>query len=202
MAPVARPLITAVKVAIASDHAGFALRQFVRAWLESAGHEVEDYGCRSPEAVDFTDFVYPAALAVSEGRAARAVLVDGAGYPSAIVANLLPNVFAAVANDILSATYARTHSDTNVLCMGGKIIGEGTAAEILSAWMNGKFLGGKYAVRVEKLKSLASRHRPSGDLKPLPALTLQDLRDAVARRQTLRLDEKTIITPSVRDLLL
>jgi ribose 5-phosphate isomerase B len=194
--------MSGVKIAIASDHAGFALKQFVRSWLEAAGHEVEDFGCRSPEPVDFTDYVYPAALAVSEQRAVRAVLVDGAGYPSAIVANLLPNVFAAVANDVVSAGFARTHSDTNVLCVGGKIIGEGTAGEVLAAWMNGKFLGGKYANRVEKLKVLAARHRPSSARKPLPVLTVQDLRDAVARRQALLLDERTIITPSVRDLLL
>ncbi len=190
-----------MKVAVASDHAGFALKEYLKGVLRAAGHEIEDFGTHNDSAVDFSDFAYPAALAVSEGRAARAILVDGAGYPSAIVANLLPGVFAAVANDTMSATFARTHSDTNVLCLGGKIIGEATAAEALRIWMDSAFLGGKYATRVEKLKTLARRHRAGPPAPPLSVLTVFDLRDAVLRGEPLNISKDTIVTPSMRDLI-
>lgn len=191
-----------MKIALAADHAGFRLKEFLKGHLGSAGHTVEDFGTRSEEAVDFTDFAYPAAMAVSTGQAQRAVIVDGAGYPSAIVANLLPNCFAAVANDPVSATFARTHSDTNILCIGGKIVGEALAAAIVDAWMNQQFLGGKYATRVDKVRAMAARHRvPSDSPRPLAALTLQDLRDALQKRQPIIINDQTIITPSVRDLL-
>jgi ribose 5-phosphate isomerase B len=190
-----------MKIAIASDHAGFELKQFAAKWLRDQNHEVMDFGTNSAESVDFVDFVYPAALAVSEARAERAVLVDGAGYPSGIVANLLPGVYAAVANDTASARFAREHSDTNVLCLGGKVIGPALAAEVLQVWMTAQFLGGRYAPRVEKLRRLAARHRRSAEDQPRKVVTVQDLRDALGRRESLIMDGSTILTPSVLDML-
>jgi ribose 5-phosphate isomerase B len=145
--------------------------------------------------------VYPAALAVSTGECERAILIDGAGYPSGIVANMLPNVYAAVANDIFSARLSREHSNTNVLCLGGKVIGAGTAGEIVSAWLEAKFLGGKYAARVQKVEALARRHRRPAEEQARKVVTVQDVRDAIARRESLLMDSSTILTPSVQDLL-
>ena len=110
-----------MKISMACDHAGFELKQHLAELLRKAGHEVLDFGCNSSDPVDFVDHVYPAALALSEARCDRAVLVDGAGYPSGIVANMLPDVFAAVANDPVSARLSREHSDANALCVGGRI---------------------------------------------------------------------------------
>lgn len=195
------PLMFSMKIAIASDHAGFALKQYIRKHLAAAGHLVEDFGTRSEESCDFVDYAYPAALAVSEGRAERAVLVDGAGYPSAIVANMLPGCFAAVANDPVSAHFARSHSDTNILCLGGKIVGEAMATAIVDEWMNGKFLGGKYAARVEKLRAVGERHRPRANTAPLKVLTVQDIRDAIAHKKPLLITDQTIITPAAQELV-
>jgi ribose 5-phosphate isomerase B len=190
-----------MKIAVASDHAGFEIKQMVAGLLRAQNHEVMDFGTNSAESVDFVDFAYPAALAVSEARAERAVLVDGAGYPSGIVANLLPGVYAAVANDPASARFAREHSDTNVLCLGGRIIGAALAAEVLQVWLSAQFLGGRYAARVEKLRRLAAKHRRPAEAQPRKVVTVQDVRDALERREPLIMDESTILTPSVLDLL-
>jgi ribose 5-phosphate isomerase B len=186
---------------VASDHAGFDLKQEVVELLRKAGHEVVDFGTNSRESVDFVDFVYPAALAVSRGECERAILVDGAGYPSGIVANMLPHVYAAVANDVFSARLSREHSNTNVLCLGGKVIGGGVAAEIVSTWLEAKFLGGKYAARVAKVEAIAKRHKRSEEEQPRKVVTVQDVKDALQRKESLIMDASTILTPSVLDLI-
>jgi ribose 5-phosphate isomerase B len=190
-----------MRIAVASDHAGFDLKQEVVELLRKAGHEVVDFGTNSRESVDFVDFVYPAALAVSRGECERAILVDGAGYPSGIVANMLPHVYAAVANDVFSARLSREHSNTNVLCLGGKVIGGGVAAEIVSTWLEAKFLGGKYAARVAKVEAIAKRHKRSEEEQPRKVVTVQDVKDALQRKESLIMDASTILTPSVLDLI-
>ena len=153
-----------MRIAMASDHAGFALKQELKALLEADGHEVDDFGADSEDAVDLSDHVYPAALAVGLGDAERGVFVDGVGYGSALIANRILGVDAAVCQDPFCAGLARSHSNTNVLCLGGKIIGSALAAEVLRTWMATEFLAGedKYARRVDKVRAIAVRH-----LKPL-----------------------------------
>jgi len=146
---------------MASDHAGFGLKQEIRAWLSDAGHEVVDFGTHDEQACDLPDFVYPAALALARGEVDRAVFVDGVGYGSAMVANKLPGVFAAVAQDPFCAGLARAHSNTNALCIGGKIIGSALALEVVRSWMTTDYLGAteaKYARRVAKVTEIDERH--------------------------------------------
>lgn len=190
-----------MRIALACDHAGFDLKTGIKEQLTALGHEVLDFGAGSTASVDFVDHVYPAALAVSRAEAERAILIDGAGYPSGIVANLLPEVYAAVANDPISARLSREHSNANVLCLGGKIIGALLAAEIVRVWMSTDFLGGRYTRRVEKVQELARRHRRAHDAQARKVITLQDVRDALVRRESLLIDESTIVTPSVLDLV-
>jgi ribose 5-phosphate isomerase B len=152
-----------MRIALASDHAGYDLKEEIKAVLAGQGHEVEDFGAHSTDAVDLPDTVYPAALAVGEGRAERGIFVDGVGYGSALIANRIAGVDAAVAQDPFCAGLARSHSDTNVLCIGGKIIGSALAHEVVRAWMTTEFLDEeKYRRRVEKVRAIAERH-----LKPL-----------------------------------
>lgn len=152
-----------MRIALASDHAGYALKEEIKAVLAGQGHEVEDFGAHSTDAVDLPDTVYPAALAVGEGRAERGIFVDGVGYGSALIANRIAGVDAAVAQDPFCAGLARSHSDTNVLCIGGKIIGSALAHEVVRAWMTTEFLDEeKYRRRVEKVRAIAERH-----LRPL-----------------------------------
>jgi ribose 5-phosphate isomerase B len=154
-----------MKIAMASDHAGFSLKEAIARVLRGRGHEIEDFGAYSEDAVDLSDHVYPAALAVGEGRAERGIFVDGVGYGSALIANRIYGVYAAVCQDPFCAGLARSHSDTNVLCIGGKIIGSAIALEVVRTWMNTAFLGNdeKYKRRVDKVQEISRKH-----LKPLP----------------------------------
>ena len=156
-----------MRIALASDHAGFALKEEIKAWLSGQGHETQDFGAPDETACDLPDHVYPAALAVGRGEADRGVFVDGVGYGSAMIANRVAGVDAAVCQDPFCAGLARSHSDTNVLCIGGKIIGSALAMEVVRTWMTTDFLGAeeKYARRVAKGREIAERHlRPLSDL--------------------------------------
>jgi ribose 5-phosphate isomerase B len=149
-----------VKVAVASDHAGFPLKEEIKALLRDGGAELVDFGTNSEEACDLPDFVYPAALAVGRGEVDRGVFVDGVGYGSALIANRIYGVYAAVCQDSFCATLARSHSDTNVLCIGGKIIGSALAVEVVKAWMATEFLADvdKYLRRVQKVREISEKH--------------------------------------------
>ncbi len=146
---------------MANDHAGTALKNEIAAWLRAQGHEVVDFGAHDEQACDLPDHVYPAALAVARGEVDRGIFVDGVGYGSAMIANKLPAVFAAVAQDPFCAWLARSHSDSNVLCIGAKIIGSALAMEVVKSWMTTDWLGSteeKYARRVAKVVEIAERH--------------------------------------------
>jgi ribose 5-phosphate isomerase B len=147
-----------MRIAVASDHAGWPLKEQIKEILTS--HDVSDFGTKDESACDLPDFVYPAALAVGEGQFDRGIFVDGVGYGSAMIANKVPGVYAAVCQDPFCATLARSHSDTNVLCLGAKIIGSALAFETVKAWMSTDFLADvpKYAARVDKVRQIAERH--------------------------------------------
>lgn len=147
-----------MRIAVASDHAGYHLKEEIKELL--AEHDVSDFGTHDSEACDLPDFVYPAAVAVGEGRVDRGIFVDGVGYGSALVANKVHGVYAAVCQDPFCATLARSHSDTNVLCVGAKIIGSALALETVKAWLSTDFLTEvpKYRVRVQKVREIDERH--------------------------------------------
>jgi len=147
-----------MRIALASDHAGFSLKEEIKALLRD--HELTDFGTHDDEACDLPDFVYPAALAVGDRQADRGILVDGVGYASALIANKIHGVYAAVCQDPFCATLARSHSDTNVLCLGAKIIGSALALETVRVWMETEFLSDipKYVMRVDKVHQIAAKH--------------------------------------------
>ena len=152
-----------MKIALASDHAGFALKQEIQALLQAQGHETLDFGAYDEQACDLPDSVYPAAQAVSKGLVDRGIFIDGVGYGSAMIANKLYGVYAAVCQDPFCAALARSHSDTNVLCLGGKIIGSALALEIVRVWMTTEPLSDeKYRRRVAKVIAINEQN-----LKPL-----------------------------------
>lgn len=149
-----------MKIAMAGDHAGFAMKAALKQRLETQGHEVIDFGPFSEDGCDLPDFIYPAALAVSDGQAERGIFIDGVGYGSAMIANKVPDVFAAVCQDPFCAGLARSHSNTNVLCLGGKLIGAALAEAIVDTWMTTDYLAGneRYTRRVDKVVAIADRH--------------------------------------------
>ncbi|MBD5422966.1 MAG: RpiB/LacA/LacB family sugar-phosphate isomerase [Mycoplasma sp.] len=149
-----------MKIAVAGDHAGFKLKKEIKSQLEQMGHEVIDYGPFNEEGCDLSDFIYPASLAISKKEVDRGIFIDGVGYGSALIANKIYGVYAAVAQDPFVASLARSHSNTNVLCLGGKIIGSAIASEIVKTWMSTDYLSDnkRYTTRVDKVIDINNKH--------------------------------------------
>ena len=149
-----------MKIAVASDHAGFLMKKEIKEFLEKQGHEVIDFGPFNETACDLPDFIYPASIAVSKGEVERGIFIDGVGYGSSIIANKIYGVYAAVCQDPFFSSLARSHSNTNVLCLGGKIIGSAIAQEIVNTWMNTDYLSDnlRYTTRVDKVININEKH--------------------------------------------
>lgn len=138
-------------IAVASDHAGFSIKNLLADEMRAAGLEVLDLGTDGPESVDYPDFGKAVAEAVTGGRASRGVVVCGTGIGISIAANRYPGVRAAVCHDISSARLARQHNDANVLALGARLIGVETAKDCLKAFLETSFEGGRHVGRVAKL---------------------------------------------------
>lgn len=143
-----------MKIALASDHAGYALKESLKPLLSELGLEVEDLGTVSEDSVDYPDYARKVAEAVSTGEAEQGVLVCGAGTGMAITANKVQGVRAAVAWSEETARLARQHNDANVLALGARTTPEAEVAKIVRAWFAQKFDGGRHAARVEKIKEI------------------------------------------------
>src|ERR1041384_1441787 len=138
-------------IAVASDHAGFDLKEILKGDLQAAGHEVLDLGTNSTQSVDYPDFGTAMADAVASGRAEKGVLVCGTGIGISMAANRNPKVRAAVVHDVTSARLSRLHNDANVVAFGQRVIGTETAREALKVFLGTEFEGGRHATRVAKL---------------------------------------------------
>ncbi|MFA4966300.1 MAG: ribose 5-phosphate isomerase B [Thermoleophilia bacterium] len=145
-----------MRIAIASDHAGFRYKTLVARHLAASGHEVVDFGTSSAEPVDYPDYVHPAAAAVAEGRCERGVVIGGSGNGEAIAANRHRGVRCALCWDEESARLARAHNDANVISLGARMITEELALRIVDLWLTTPFEGGRHVRRIEKL----DRSRP------------------------------------------
>jgi len=148
-------------IAIGSDHAGYSMKQDLRAWLIGEGHQVLDFGTHSLDSVDYPDLAVPVADAVTSGAAARGVLVCGTGMGMAMAANKLDGVRAAVCLDPHMARMSREHNDANVLALGARLMDGRRAVEILAVWLETPFAGGRHTRRVEKLMALEHAHAPA-----------------------------------------
>ncbi|HET7678211.1 MAG TPA: RpiB/LacA/LacB family sugar-phosphate isomerase [Candidatus Limnocylindrales bacterium] len=149
-----------MRVAVAADHAGFALKQRVLEWLTELGHEGVDMGTDSEAPVDYPDVIAPAARAVAAGKCERAVVLGGSGTGEAIVANKIPGIRCVEAADPVTARLGREHNDANVLSMGARIIGPEVVRACLEAFLAADFQGGRHARRVEKIRALEAEWTP------------------------------------------
>ena len=138
-------------IAVASDHAGFDLKEVLKRDLQEAGLEVLDLGTDSTQSVDYPDFGMAMADAVASGKAERGVLVCGTGIGISMAANRNPKVRAALVHDVTSARLSRMHNDANVVAFGQRLIGTETAREALKVFLGTEFEGGRHANRVAKL---------------------------------------------------
>jgi ribose 5-phosphate isomerase B len=140
-----------MKIAAGADHGGFALKNELVAYLREKGHEVEDLGTDSDASVDYPDFGDAVAKAILEKRVERGLLVCGTGVGIAIAANRHAGIRAVNCSDVFTARLSRSHNDSNILSLGGRVVGSGLAKEILDAWMKQEFEGGRHQRRIDKL---------------------------------------------------
>jgi ribose 5-phosphate isomerase B len=139
-------------ILIASDHAGFALKERLEAWLREQGYSVTDLGTNSDASTDYADYAHPLAQQVSDGIAPRGVLLCGTGLGMSYVANRYPHVRAAVAWSPEIAELARRHNDANVLALPARFLSEEEARQILERWLDTPFDGGRHERRIEKIE--------------------------------------------------
>ena len=140
-----------MRIAIASDHAAFALKQALIPWLRDEGHDVDDLGTHGPESVDYPDYGAKLGAAVANGSAERGIALCGSGIGIAIAANRNSGCRCAQVSEPLSAALARRHNDANAIAMGARLIGEEMARACITAFLATEFEGGRHAARVAKL---------------------------------------------------
>jgi ribose 5-phosphate isomerase B len=138
-------------IIIGCDHAAVGLKDIIKAYLvDTAGLDVKDVGTFSADSVDYPDYAIQVARAVSEGTYERGILICGTGIGMSMAANRFPHVRAALCNDLFSAKLSRQHNNANILVMGGRVIGDVLATEILKAWLETPFEGGRHQLRLDK----------------------------------------------------
>ena len=145
-------------VAIAADHGGYELKQQLKGHLRDWGYTALDLGTDSTAAVDYPDFAEAVANAVARGEAWRGVVIDSAGIGSAMAANKVPGVRAALCYDRATARNSREHNDANLLSLGARMIPAEMAREILAVWLETPFAGGRHQRRVDKIRAIEERH--------------------------------------------
>ena len=152
-----------MRIAVGADHRGYELKDAVAASLREGGHDVLDVGTNGPDSVDYPDIALAVGEAIREGRAERGVLVCGSGVGAAIAACKLPGIRAAICHDTYSAHQGVEHDDMNVLVLGGRVIGESVALELVSAFLDAKFSAEeRHQRRLDKVKAIEARFISKG----------------------------------------
>ena len=139
-------------LAIGSDHGGLALKEAVKAYLVKQGVEFHDFGTYTSESCDYPDIAQAVGKAIATGEFDRGLLFCGTGLGMSIAANKIPGIRAACCSDTFSARHARLHNDANILCLGGSVVGEGLALDLVELFLNTEFEGGRHQRRVSKLE--------------------------------------------------
>ncbi|MGH9532211.1 MAG: ribose 5-phosphate isomerase B [Terriglobales bacterium] len=140
-----------MRIALASDHAGYRYKKLLAGHLSAAGHEVVDFGSHSEDADDYPDFIRPAAEAVARGECQRGIVLGGSGNGEAMAANRVRGVRCAVCWNEESARLARAHNDANMIALGQRLLTEQQVVAIVSVWMTTEFEGGRHLRRIQKL---------------------------------------------------
>lgn len=144
------------QVIIASDHAAVELKEFIKTLLTERGIQVEDMGPFSNQSVDYPAFGAKVAQAISTGAYSYGILMCGTGQGMSMVANKYRHVRAALCNDLFSAIMSRRHNNSNILVMGGRIVGKGLAVEIVNAWIDTPYAGGRHQTRIDQFDGMGT----------------------------------------------
>ena len=143
-----------MRIALGCDHAGFPLKEHLKAFLAREGHEILDVGTDSTLPVDYPAFCAAAARVVTAGDADRAIVMGGSGQGEQIAANKVPGARAALCHDLYLARLSREHNDANVLAMGARVIATAYAEEVVRVWLDTPFSGGRHVARIEQIAQL------------------------------------------------
>lgn len=150
-----------MKIAIASDHRGFAIKGKIVAMITELGHQALDMGTDTPDSVDYPDYGAKVAQAISQGEADRGILICGTGMGMCITANKFPGVRACSCHDDLTAEMSRRHNDANVLCLSADLLGDRLVNRMVELWLRTEFEGGRHARRIEKIGRIETERKPS-----------------------------------------
>jgi ribose 5-phosphate isomerase B len=148
-----------MRIALGADHAGFPLKEHLKAFLEREGHAVDDHGTDSTDPVDYPGFCADAARAVTAGDCDRAIVLGGSGQGEQIAANKVHGVRAALCHDLYLARLSREHNDANVLAMGARVIAPAYAEEIVRVWLATPFEGGRHEPRIAQIAAIERGER-------------------------------------------
>ncbi len=157
-----------MRIAVASDHRGFAVKGKILARLAELGHEALDFGPESSQSVDYPDFAAKVAAAVSSGQVDRGILICGTGMGMCIVANKFAGIRAAPCHDDLTAEMSRLHNDANVLCLSADLLGDRLVNRMVEIWLKTEFEGGRHKRRLEKIAQYEAQ-TGCGSLPPTAA---------------------------------
>lgn len=138
-------------IAMGSDHAGFELKEHLKAWLIVKGYVVSDFGTFSTESVDYPDFIHPVAQSVGDLRSDAGIIICGSGNGAAITANKHQNIRAALCWNVEIARFAKEHNDANIISLPARYISTDLAEEIVSAFLSATFEGGRHSLRIDKI---------------------------------------------------
>ncbi len=148
-----------MKIAIGADHGGFRLKEEMKSFIATLGHEIEDLGATSPNAVDYPDYANQVCNKVVAGEADKGILICGTGIGMSIAANKTPGIRCALVHDTFSARATREHNDSNVLSMGERVVGPGLAQEIIRVWLDTDFSQGeRHKNRIGKITGLEEQY--------------------------------------------
>jgi ribose 5-phosphate isomerase B len=145
-----------MKIIVGCDHGGYELKEKVVPHLRSQSYEVEDVGTHSMESVDYPVYALKVARAIADGRADRGILICGSGIGMCMAANRVSGVRAIQISEPYAAKMSRRHNDSNILCLGGRFIGQDLAFEVVDTWLKEPFEGGRHQRRVDLMDSLAA----------------------------------------------
>ncbi len=138
-------------IIIGSDHAAVELKDKIKIYLSGKGYQIEDIGTTGTASVNYVDYGKKVARAISEGRFSKGILLCGTGLGMSMVANRFPKVRAALCSDVFSAKLSRLHNDSNILVLGGRVIGDVLAYEVVQSWLDTGFEGGRHLERINSI---------------------------------------------------
>ncbi len=147
-----------MKIAVGSDHAGFALKEKIKEKLRQEGYEVQDFGTNSTESMDYPDTATPLAAAVAAGVFEKGILVCGSGIGMSITANKQKGIRAALCHNLFTAQSSREHNDANVLCLGERILEPDLALQMVDIWLKTPFAGGRHQRRIDKITAFEHKN--------------------------------------------